>query len=99
MLSWPLLTLLAAAPPTGFTVSVERLPVTRTGAAASVNVTRVRLNPRDVSRFETAVQADFSLGKIQLIGDASLQPGDVMVDTASHTLDGRLTTRFEELVR
>lgn len=38
MLSWSLLTFLASAPPTGFTVSVERLPVTRTGGELSVKV-------------------------------------------------------------
>jgi flagellar assembly protein FliH len=63
------------------------------------NVTRVRLHPRDVARFEAAVQSDFSLGKVELVGDGSLQPGDVMVDTSSHTIDGRLSTRFDELVR
>lgn len=67
--------------------------------AGEENVTRVRLHPRDVARFEAAVHADFSMGKLQLLADASLQPGDVMVDTASHAIDGRLTTRFEELAR
>lgn len=67
--------------------------------AGEENVTRVRLHPRDVERFEAAVHADFSLGKIVLAPDPSLQPGDVMVDTTSHTVDGRLSTRFEELVR
>lgn len=67
--------------------------------AGEENVTRVRLHPRDVARFEAAVQSDFSLGKVELVGDASLKPGDVMVDTSSHTIDGRLSTRFDELVR
>lgn len=67
--------------------------------AGEEHVTRVRLHPRDVARFEAAVHADFSLGKLQLAADPSLQPGDVMVDTASHAIDGRLATRFEELAR
>lgn len=67
--------------------------------AGEENVTRVRLNPRDVERFEAAVHTEFSLGKVQLAPDPSLKPGDVMVDTPSHSVDGRLETRFEELVR
>jgi hypothetical protein len=67
--------------------------------AGEEHVTRVRLNPRDVERFEAAVHTEFSLGKVQLAPDPSLKPGDVMVDTPSHSVDGRLATRFEELVR
>ncbi|MDP1824558.1 MAG: FliH/SctL family protein [Archangium sp.] len=63
------------------------------------HVTRVRLNSIDVIRFEAAARADFSLGTIELVADLTLEPGDVMVDTDSHTIDGRLSTRFEELVR
>lgn len=67
--------------------------------AGEDNVTRVRLSPGDVARFESAANADFSLGTIELVADPSLQPGDVMVDTQSHAIDGRLATRFDELVR
>ena len=63
------------------------------------HVTRVRLNTIDVARFEAAARSDFSLGKIELVADPALDSGDVMVDTDSHTIDGRLATRFEELVR
>ena len=63
------------------------------------HVTRVRLNTVDVARFEAAAKSEFSLGTIELVADPALDPGDVMVDTASHTIDGRLATRFEELVR
>jgi flagellar assembly protein FliH len=63
------------------------------------HVTRVRLNTVDVARFEAASRSDFSLGKIELVADPALDLGDVMVDTDSHTIDGRLATRFEELVR
>ncbi|HEY1087651.1 MAG TPA: hypothetical protein VGE37_08150, partial [Archangium sp.] len=38
MLTSALLTFIAVAPPTGFTVSVERVAVTRTGASASIAV-------------------------------------------------------------
>lgn len=67
--------------------------------AGEDSVTRVRLHAGDVARFQSAARADFSLGTIELVADASLQPGDVMVDTQSHTIDGRLATRFDELVR
>jgi flagellar assembly protein FliH len=67
--------------------------------AGEENVTRVRLHPKDVARFEAAVHTEFSLGRVELVGDASLQLGDVLVETPSHTVDGRLATRFEELVR
>lgn len=67
--------------------------------AGEDHVTRVRLCPSDVERFRDDAISDFSLGKIELAADASLTSGDVMVDTDSHTIDGRLATRFEELVR
>ncbi len=67
--------------------------------AGEDHVTRVRLCPNDVERFRDDAISDFSLGKIELVADASLACGDVMVDTDSHTIDGRLATRFEELVR
>lgn len=67
--------------------------------AGEDHVTRVRLNTVDVARFEASARSDFSLGKIELVADPALDPGDVMVDTGSHTIDGRLSTRFEELVR
>lgn len=67
--------------------------------AGEDHVTRVRLCPSDIERFRDDAISDFSLGKIELVADASLTSGDVMVDTGSHTIDGRLATRFEELVR
>ncbi len=67
--------------------------------AGEDHVTRVRLCPADIERFRDDAISDFSLGKIELVADVSLTSGDVMVDTDSHTIDGRLATRFEELVR
>ncbi len=67
--------------------------------AGEAHVTRIRLHPADVERVKDAAHSEFSLGKIELVADASLTPGDVMVDTAHHAIDGRLSTRFEELVR
>ena len=67
--------------------------------AGEDHVTRVRLSPADVGRFEAAARSDFSLGRIELVADVELQPGDVMVDTEAHTVDGRLATRFDEVIR
>lgn len=63
------------------------------------HVTRVRMSVGDVARFEKAADSAFSLGKIELVADPTLSGGDVMVDTDHHTIDGRLSTRLEELVR
>ena len=67
--------------------------------AGEEHVTKLRLHPEDVKHLQASAQSEFSLGKIELIADASLERGDVMVDTAQHTIDGRLSTRFDELVR
>ncbi|MFZ5439603.1 MAG: FliH/SctL family protein [Myxococcota bacterium] len=67
--------------------------------AGEDHVTRVRLHPADVERLAGVTDSAFSLGKIELVADASLTRGDVMVDTSHHSVDGRLATRFEELVR
>ncbi len=67
--------------------------------AGEDHITRVRVNPDDLERLQGAASSDFSMGKIELEGDPSLGRGDVMVDTEQHTIDGRLSTRFEELVR
>jgi flagellar assembly protein FliH len=67
--------------------------------AGEEHVTRLRLHPEDVKHLQASAQSEFSLGKIELVADATLERGDVMVDTAQHTIDGRLSTRFDELVR
>jgi len=67
--------------------------------AGEEHVTKLRLHPEDVKHLQASAQSEFSLGKIELVADATLERGDVMVDTAQHTIDGRLSTRFDELVR
>lgn len=67
--------------------------------AGEDHVTRVRLHPAEVARLQDVTASQFSLGKIELVADATLSRGDVMVDTSHHSIDGRLGTRFEELVR
>ena len=62
--------------------------------AGEESVTRVRLHPDDVERVKLASKPGY-----EIVGDASLQPGDVLVETAHHTIDGRVASRFEEIVR
>lgn len=67
--------------------------------AGEDHVTRVRLHPADAERLAGVNESNFTLGKIELVADPTLTRGDVMVDTKDHSIDGRLTTRFEELVK
>jgi flagellar assembly protein FliH len=67
--------------------------------AGEDHITRIRLHPQDVERLQQAAQSEFSLGPMEVVSDASLAPGDVVVETEHHSIDGRLATRFEELVR
>lgn len=67
--------------------------------AGEEHVTRVRLSPHDAERFERNTRSDLSLGTIDIEADPNLSPGDVMVDTEHHSIDGRLHTRFEEVAR
>lgn len=61
--------------------------------------TTVRLNPTDAQRIETQKEFALTLGEVTIEADESLAPGDVMVDTEHHTVDGRLATRLEEVAR
>jgi flagellar biosynthesis/type III secretory pathway protein FliH len=42
---------------------------------------------------------DFSIGRVEIVADASLKTGDVVVETEHHTVDGRIDTRLDELRR
>lgn len=62
----------------------------------------VRLNPEDVQAVEAAVASrDLAVGaaSVEVVADASLERGDVVVETDFGTVDGRLKTRFDELHR
>lgn len=67
--------------------------------AGEEHVTQVRVSPADEKELTAKAQSDFSFGKIVIVADASLERGDVMVDTEHHSIDGRLNTRLEELVK
>lgn len=80
----------------GAVFSLIKSAIRRAGEA---HVTRVRVNPHDGAALEIAARAEFSLGKIELMGDASLERGDVVVETEHHEIDGRLATRMAEIVK
>jgi hypothetical protein len=61
--------------------------------------TTVRLHPADLERLDKVEGGRLSLGEVKLEADETLGPGDVMVDTEHHTIDGRLNTRLEECAR
>ena len=76
--------------------SLIKSAVKRIGEA---HATVVRVSPRDFDRLKQAADSALSLGPIELKADETLEPGDVMVDTEHHTIDGRLKTRLEEIGR
>ncbi|MFT3708903.1 MAG: FliH/SctL family protein [Archangium sp.] len=67
--------------------------------AGEDHVTRVRVHPKDAAAFADSGRSEFSLGTIEIAPDASLERGDVMVDTEHHSIDGRLSTRMNEIVK
>lgn len=67
--------------------------------AGDANQLTVHLHPDDAARFETIPQASLSMATVRVVADPSLQRGDVLVETAHHTVDARLTTRLAEAGR
>jgi flagellar assembly protein FliH len=67
--------------------------------AGEDHVTRVRVHPQDAAQLTESTGSEFSLGSIEIAPDPSLERGDVMVDTEHHSIDGRLSTRMNELVK
>jgi flagellar assembly protein FliH len=62
----------------------------------------VRVHPSDVPRLAgpaSAGELAASAAAIEVAGDPSLEPGDVVVDTDFGKVDGRLRTRLDELHR
>lgn len=60
----------------------------------------VRLHPGDLSKVETARaqgSASLSVAQLELKADASLNPGDCVVDADFGSVDGRLETRVREM--
>ncbi|MFO0596300.1 MAG: FliH/SctL family protein [Myxococcaceae bacterium] len=67
--------------------------------AGEDHVTRVRVHPADHAAFGAQPASEFSLGPIQLVADAALQRGDVVVETEHHEIDGRLSTRLDAIIK
>lgn len=80
--------------------SLIRAALKRVGDSRKVTV---RLSPPDHARVEaaggTGAGAFLSVAQIQLVVDATLEPGDCLVETDFGTVDGRLSTRLTELRR
>lgn len=76
--------------------SLIKSAVRRVGEA---HATVVRVSSKDFARLKEAADSAFTLGPVELRADEELEPGDVMVDTEHHTIDGRLKTRLEEIGR
>lgn len=67
--------------------------------AGEEHVTRVRVSPPVQAELAARATSEFSFGKIIVVADPTLERGDVMVDTEHHSIDGRLGTRLDELVK
>jgi flagellar assembly protein FliH len=61
--------------------------------------TTVRVSATDFERLHGSADTAFTLGRVELKIDPTLGSGDVMVDGEHATVDGRLGTRLEEIVR
>jgi len=65
---------------------------------------QVRLHPSDAEAVETAEGADealagMTLARVEIRADATLSPGDCIIDGEHGTVDGRLSTRLDEVRR
>ncbi len=67
--------------------------------AGDARVTVVRVSPSDYARIQDAPAASLTLGRVEIREDDQLSVGDVMVDTDHHTIDGRMSTRLDEMAR
>ena len=62
----------------------------------------IRLNPADAARLDTSdgrQKLGLSLMQVELVSDPSLEPGDCVVESDQATVDGRLSTRLDEVRR
>ncbi len=83
----------------GVMINLVRTAVERAGASRSISV---RVHPEDLAAVTSAAEAGelgVSAAAIEVAGDPSLEPGDVVVDTDFGKVDGRLRTRIDELQR
>lgn len=76
-----------------------RSAVQRVGESRKVTV---RLCPSDLSRVDSAggkAAVGLSVAQLELISDSALSPGDCVVEGDFGAVDGRISTRLEELKR
>jgi flagellar assembly protein FliH len=70
--------------------------------AGDSRLVRVRCHPGDLQALSgpaAAGQLGVTTATVEVVADAGLAPGDVVVDTDFGKVDGRLETRLEELFR
>lgn len=58
----------------------------------------VRLHPTDLQALGELILAEFPDGRLSLRADASLQPGDCVVESAGTVVDGTLAKRWQQAV-
>ncbi|MBP7568360.1 MAG: flagellar assembly protein FliH [Burkholderiaceae bacterium] len=77
------------------------LPVVREALATlredSKNAT-VRLHPKDLEVLEEPLRQEFGNAGVSWVGDASLRPGNCLVEAAGTTVDGTLASRWSRAV-
>ncbi|HVE83609.1 MAG TPA: FliH/SctL family protein [Myxococcales bacterium] len=77
-----------------------RSAVRRAGEARTL---AVRLSPRDAERVRAAgsdrAAGELAVAKVEIVADPDLGTGDCVVETELGTVDGRLSTRLDELRR
>jgi hypothetical protein len=82
----------------GAMLALVQTAVKKTGNATGVTV---RLHPQDLTRVQSAMdtmeQHDLPMADLNLVGDATLEQGDVVVQGEFGQVDGRLNTRLTEL--
>ena len=81
--------------------SLIRSAIGRLGESRKI---QVRLHPGDADAVEAAEGADealagMTLARVEIRADATLSPGDCIVDGEHGTVDGRLSTRLDEVRR
>jgi flagellar assembly protein FliH len=69
--------------------------------AGDVRRVLIRVAPQDVQLLEgdsgKAALQTITVARVEIVGDAALTPGDVIVESAEARIDGRLSSRLNEL--
>ena len=77
-----------------------RSAVARLGESRKI---QLRLHPSDAANVEVAGDggplAGVAIARVEIRADATLSPGDCIVDGEQGTVDGRVATRLEEVRR